>query len=303
MFDDRYLAQVRLLIRCLPEVAKQPSFALKGGTAINLFVRDMPRISVDIDLAYLPIKPWDESQAEISTAIQTIAADIRNQIDGAIVSETRSEGHANRLLVSVTGAVIKIEPNRVFRGAVYPVKSLELVPSAQRQFEAYISIPALAEAELYGSKLCAALDRQHPRDLYDVKQMMDTVGLTDEIRRAFVVYLAGHPHPMNEVLNPRMHEIETVYHNQFAGMTTELVSLDDLVAVQHEIAGQVLRSMTENEKAFLLSVKRGEPEWDRMGIDHLQDLPALRWKVMNIQRMDAKKRATAYDKLQSVLGA
>src|SRR5690606_36532122 len=52
---DAYRAQVELLIRCLPAVANAPDFALKGGTAINLFLRDMPRLSVDIDLTYLPI--------------------------------------------------------------------------------------------------------------------------------------------------------------------------------------------------------------------------------------------------------
>ncbi len=57
MFDRRYDAQVRLLIRCLPEIGRYPCFALKGGTAINLFVRDLPRLSVDVDLTYLPLKP------------------------------------------------------------------------------------------------------------------------------------------------------------------------------------------------------------------------------------------------------
>jgi hypothetical protein len=53
------------LIRVLPSIAEEACFALKGGTAINLFVRDMPRLSVDIDLTYLPVqprgKPWRPS--------------------------------------------------------------------------------------------------------------------------------------------------------------------------------------------------------------------------------------------------
>ena len=52
---DRYVAQVRLLLSVLPDIAREPVFALKGGTAINLFYRDMPRLSVDIDLTYLPV--------------------------------------------------------------------------------------------------------------------------------------------------------------------------------------------------------------------------------------------------------
>ena len=55
-FREVYRRQVQLLIRVLPSIAEEACFALKGGTAINLFVRDMPRLSVDIDLTYLPVR-------------------------------------------------------------------------------------------------------------------------------------------------------------------------------------------------------------------------------------------------------
>ncbi len=64
MFDPSYEARVGLLLRCLPEIDRQRCFALKGGTAINFFVRDLPRISVDIDLAYLPLHPRNEALRE-----------------------------------------------------------------------------------------------------------------------------------------------------------------------------------------------------------------------------------------------
>jgi hypothetical protein len=51
MISDIYRAQADLLLQVLPQVAKEDFFALKGGAAINLFVRDMPRLSVDIDLS------------------------------------------------------------------------------------------------------------------------------------------------------------------------------------------------------------------------------------------------------------
>lgn len=68
--ESPYYKQVSLLIRMLPVVATEPSFALKGGTAINLFVRDFPRLSVDIDLAYLPLEPRDEALANVKAALQ-----------------------------------------------------------------------------------------------------------------------------------------------------------------------------------------------------------------------------------------
>ena len=64
---DAYRGQVALLIRALPLVAEEPAFALKGGTAINLFVRDLPRLSVDIDLTYLPVEDRAISVCHLET--------------------------------------------------------------------------------------------------------------------------------------------------------------------------------------------------------------------------------------------
>jgi len=90
-FRDRYLAQVQLLIRVLPIVAGEKDFAIKGGTAINLFVRDMPRLSVDIDLTYLPIAPYDEALVAIGAAMTRLAGDIQRGIRGGA---SRQAGHA-----------------------------------------------------------------------------------------------------------------------------------------------------------------------------------------------------------------
>ena len=302
MFDPRYLSQVRLLLRCLPEIARRDCFALKGGTAINFFVRDMPRISIDIDLTYLPLKPRAEALSEISGALRAIHQDVKTRVEDCVVRETVVEGYTVKLQVSGRNAVVIIEPNLVFRGAVYAPERRELAPSAQRQFESYASIPTLAVPDLYGSKICAALDRQHPRDLFDVKRLLDENGITAEIRRAFVVYLAGHARPMSELLAPRAQDMAAVFRDQFLGMTREAVTLEELMAVQHQLAGRIRAALDENEKAFLLSIKRGEPEWERLGLSHLRDLPALQWKVMNVRKMARWKRAEALDKLARILG-
>ena len=135
MFDPQYEAQMRLLLRCLPDISQHRCFAIKGGTAINLFLQDLPRVSVDIDLVYLPLKPRTESLQEIQ----------------------------------------RILPN----------------------------------------KLLSALD--------------------------------------------------------------------------------------EGERQFLISMKRGEPEWERLGIGHLEDLPALKWKLINIRRMDSERHKEALERLVKIL--
>ena len=301
MFDPQYENQVRLLLRCLPEVARCQCFALKGGTAINLFLLPMPRISVDIDLAYLPLRPRDEALSEIEDSLVTIKGDIEHRVTGSHVQAQRIENYVAKLFVSTEGAKIKIEPNLIFRGAAYEPANCHLAEEAQVYFEAFVSVQVLSKPDLYGSKICAALDRQHPRDLFDMKLLLDGQGITDDIRRAFIIYLAGHARPINEMLSPSFKDFEAVYHDQFAGMVRMEVSLEELLQTRCDLVDSLVKSLDNDEKEFLVSMKKGEPEWNRLGIDHLAKLPALQWKLMNIRKMDSKKRNAALDRLVKVL--
>ncbi|WP_255762633.1 nucleotidyl transferase AbiEii/AbiGii toxin family protein [Halomonas alkalisoli] len=93
MAREDYEARVALLVRILPYVAEEDIFALKGGTAINLFYRDLPRLSVDIDLTYLPIKDRVESLAEINDAMDRIATAIERGISGVRAATVRKRGN------------------------------------------------------------------------------------------------------------------------------------------------------------------------------------------------------------------
>ncbi|MEI6809127.1 MAG: nucleotidyl transferase AbiEii/AbiGii toxin family protein, partial [bacterium] len=221
MFDTLYIRQAKLLLQCLPEIGKQTCFALKGGTAINLFVRSMPRLSVDIDLTYLPLTGRAEALADITRAMEAIAKDVMRRIPGSLVQVGRTRGVATKLAVSLGDVQIKVEPNQVLRGSVYPPDTRDLCSEAQALFELFVSVRTLALADLYGGKLCAALDRQHPRDLYDVQLLMENEGLTPQVRRAFVVYLASHDRPMHELLDPQFKDLAKVHVDEFAGMARE----------------------------------------------------------------------------------
>jgi hypothetical protein len=154
---------------------------------------------------------------------------------------------------------------------------------------------------LYGGKICAALDRQHPRDLFDIKILMEHEGILDDIRRAFVIYLAGHPRPISEVLNPKLQNIRRAYEAEFVGLTRLQGSLDELVATRQKLIDFLRGELTEEERQFLLSIKEGEPQWKLMGIDGIEKLPAIQWKLINIRKMAKKKRVEALDKLRVVL--
>jgi len=176
-------------MRILPVIAKERRFALKGGTAINFFYRNMPRLSVDIDLTYLPVENRENTLKNISESLYGITETIKNKISNSRIFEKKdkSTGLIYALSVEHGNARVKIEPNLVIRGTVYGTQIQRLCDNAMKKYSASVKFNILSVADLYGSKICAALDRQHPRDFFDVKFLLDNEGLTDYIRKAFIV--------------------------------------------------------------------------------------------------------------------
>lgn len=303
MKDPKFMAQVALLVRVLPFIAEEKVFALKGGTAINLFVWNMPRLSIDIDLAYLPLKARDESLKDIANAIKRIKQRIEAAIKGCrvIPINVSGTGTPTSLTVQFQDAQIKVEVNFVLRGCVYPTINCELCPAAQKEFGALIEIATLSRADLYGGKLCAALDRQHPRDFFDIKTLLENDGITDEVRTAFVVYLASHSRPMNELLNPTWKDISQSFETDFRGMTAEHVSLAELLSARDLMLKTLRRTLTEPDKQFLLSVKQAEPDWSLLNMKGIDMLPGLQWKLTNVKKMSSVKRDVALEKLKAAL--
>jgi len=269
---------------------------------MNLFVQDLPRLSVDIDLAYLPLVARDQALPEISQALELLSDEIESSLPESSVTQLPVAGVTGRLVVNTPAALIKIEPNFVFRGALHPAETHMLCPSAQTQFEQFVESRIVSIADLYGGKICAALDRQHPRDLFDVHLMFEHFGLSDDIRMAFAVYLAGHPRPMAELLNPNEQPLESLYKSQFAGMSRTPVSVETLTTTRTRLVRELHENLTENERLFLLSIKTGNPEWGRIPIEHLEQLPALQWKLRNIGNMKPVKHNQSIDGLKRVLG-
>jgi predicted nucleotidyltransferase component of viral defense system len=303
--DSPYFKQAELILKTIPHVAAETCFALKGGTAINLFVRDMPRLSVDNDLTYLPVdEPRDTTLIRMSDALGRIAGAIKKAIVGTRVQETRAQNpdRVTRLTVSAGPTRIKIEPNEVIRGSVFPAEERELTRRAEDLFELSVTAQALSLADLYAGKLCAALDRQHPRDLFDVKLLLDNEGITDEIRKAFVVYLASHDRPMHELLDPKPKNVRRIFENEFVGMTVDEVTYDELIAARETLVATLTSTLTAGEKEFLLSLKADQPKWDLIGIEGIAKLPAVQWKLLNIRKLGAKKQKDLHDKLSRVLG-
>ena len=189
MIGTIFFEQANLLLDIIPLLAKEPRWALKGGTAINFFIRDLPRLSVDIDLTWLPVEDRNSTIKNIDIALQKLMKQIQEQIPRTKISVNYlDQGHfIQRLIVHRAGATVKIEPNFIFRGSVFPPEKRILSNRAQELFEKAVEAQVLSFADLFGSKICAALDRQHPRDLFDVKLLLDNEGLSEEIRLAFII--------------------------------------------------------------------------------------------------------------------
>lgn len=285
MVREEYEAQVALLVRVLPQVAKEEIFALKGGTAINLFYRNLPRLSVDIDLTYLPVKNRDESLAEINDAMDRIAASCEKFLRQATAERIQGGGGgATRVKVRLGKVEIKIETSPVTRGVLHPPEQRSISDSVADKF-GYAEIQVVSFEDLFGGKLHAALDRQHPRDLYDVKLLYEHEGLTDDLFRTFLIYVASSSRPPHELLSPNLIDLDQAYTREFEGMTTEVVPLEDLLQTRTRLIADIGSRFNISTKDFLLSLHDGNPDFDTINRAQAAELPAVRWKLLNLQKL------------------
>lgn len=299
-----YAQQVRLLLELLPYVAIETDFALKGGSAINLFIRDMPRLSVDIDLVYLPLHERDTSLHQIGTAFSRLADKIEASMRGSRVKRLRQGAAASitKLVVQKAACSIKIEVSPVSRGCVHKPSVQAVQPSVEQQF-GYAEMLVEHHDDIYAGKLCAALDRQHPRDLFDVHFLLANEGITPALKDTFLIYLISSNRPMAELLAPNRLDIKAVYATEFVGMTNTPISLEQLRAAREHMIATLHSLLSDQDREFLLSVKRGKPDWGLCALPNAASLPAVRWKLHNLSAMKPAQHKQALAKLERVLAA
>ncbi len=216
-----------------------------------------------------------------------------------------SVGDETKIFVRRGRDLVKVEINHVFRGTVLPLETRPLVKAASDLFTAAFSVPTLAVPELYGSKLVAALDRQHPRDFFDVHGMFQTHGLRPETVECFIAYLAGHNRPVHEVLFSRDLEMGPAFENEFVGLERVPITLADLKATRDRLRRELLATLTDAQKRFLLTLVAGEPQWALLSLPHLAQLPAVQWKLHNLahlRKANPTKFKAQADELKMRLG-
>jgi hypothetical protein len=289
--DSTYLRQAELVVRCIPAIAAEPSFAIKGGTAINLFQLNLPRLSVDIDLTFLPVTDRSTAIAGINAALQRIEKRLEAR---GIAVRTRGTDVSRKIACFANGAEIKIEPNFILRGTAYPVRKLELSSKMSEIVGVSAEMQVLSFKELYGGKVCAALDRQHPRDLFDMAQFYKSHSL-EEVKEGFLVLALGHNRPLHELLGPMIQEQSEIFDQQFAGMSDEPFSYDEHLATLERLTADVKGLFDDGDKQRLLDFVSLAGEENAWGIPHFNELPAIRWKRRNLEslRKSNPKKFTA----------
>lgn len=276
---EQYKKQVALLLNVIPEVAKESCFALHGGTAINLFLRNMPRLSVDIDLTYIPV----EDRAASFEAINLSLEKIKNTIEAYIpFSKVIHQKELLKLHISNDEAQIKLEVNQGMRGLIYPIEKRVLCEAAQQQFDIFCAIDVVAIGQLYGGKLVAALDRQHPRDLFDVNLLLAKEGFTDEVKIGFLYALLSSKRPIAEILFPNFIDQSQTFITQFEGMTKAPFDYEDFEAVRSAILPIIYKSLDESDKAFIIQFENVTPDWNYY---NFQSYPAVQWKLKNLAKL------------------
>ncbi|MBL4538048.1 MAG: nucleotidyl transferase AbiEii/AbiGii toxin family protein [Oceanicaulis sp.] len=300
---ERYAAQVRLLVRLIPYVAEETDFALKGGTAINLFYRNLPRYSVDIDLIYLPIHDRAESLDAIATALERLAKRIENAIAGARATIVPSGGNQEtRIIVATPEAQVKIEVSPVMRGALFPPGMMIVHEAVEGEF-GFAEMPVISFEELFAGKIIAALDRAHPRDLFDVHHLLELEGISDALFQATLIYLISSGRPMHELLDPGPIDLADIYAREFEGMTAKPLPLETLYAAREKLISELRSKLTGDAPAFLEGVHICEPDFDLIGLPQAADLPAVRWKLLNLAKFkadDPKRHADQLDALRAL---
>jgi hypothetical protein len=133
--------------------------------------------------------------------------------------------------------------------------------------------------------MMAALDRQHPRDLFDIKLMFDLVADFDQIRKGFFYALLGGDRPIVESLAPnRINQQETLV-KQFAGMTDIPFSYSDYEETREQLIGFIHSNLTKEDKDFLIAFEAGD---DLSRFTNYQEyllFPSILWKRQNIAKL------------------
>lgn len=271
------------------------SLALKGGTAINLTIFNLPRLSVDIDMDYLINNSREEMLEHRELINSTIDRYMLSQ--GYTKNVKTKNPHSldswvyDYIGVSGNRDNIKIEINYSLRAHVLPAEERPIITE---HFLSEYRVKTLAPIEIYGSKINALLSRAAARDLYDARNMI-YFGLFDEseevlLRKAVVFYAAISAKGINKTFDTKA--IDSITKQKIKTDLLPVIKRKDNFEL--ESAKKIIKDyiadlmiLTKDEKAFLDKFENGEyiPELlfeDKEILERIKDHPMALWKTREI---------------------
>lgn len=193
---------------------------------------------------------------------------------------------------------IKLEVNGTKRGVIEPPVVMQLCESAKEAFHLNCYANIVSWSQLFGGKLCAALSRQHPRDLFDCRRI--TAEEFESVKPGFMLCLLGSDKPIVESFAPNSIDQSEAMENQFNGMTDTPFSYQDYEETRSRLIEIVNGGLTEDDKEFLISFEEGNPDWSKCCAGNLEAYPSVKWKLQNIdslKKKNPKKHKDGIDKL------
>lgn len=295
--EEKYLKQVKLVVEVIQIVATETCFALKGGTAINLFYNNLPRLSVDIDLTYIGFEARNIACQNINMALNRITERLRNK---GYIAKIQGNNIEKKIICTNSETTIKIEPNYIIRGYVEKPEILEVCEKVEDEF-GYAEIQVISKKELYGGKICAALDRQHPRDLFDIKELIKKNEINEELIKGFIAMLLSHDKPLHETLKPNIKNQNEIFEKQFIGMTNKIFTYEQHTETIKCLINLIKIAIVPYKQLLLdfVSLKANLRDFE---IENLENLPAVKWKLKNLEKLQESnpvKFKEQYDKLAS----
>lgn len=268
----------------------RPRLVLKGGTALNLFYWDAPRLSVDLDLNYVGSPARDQMQAErprVLSALQTIATAGGYRVQRGTPHHAAETWHF--WYRSALGPLdhVAADLNFLMRVCLFPRQARACVLDPTLTFE------VLALEELMAGKLVALLDRTAARDLFDAYRFVLASPPYDEtrLRRAFVFFAAaGLPRPLWEYDLSRLCRITQARLQRELWPVLTYGEGPGAAAMAEAVAPLLARllALQPEERAFCESVLAGSPALEQLFpadetlAQQAAAHPALLWKVQNI---------------------
>lgn len=295
--EEKYLKQVKLVVEVIQIVATETCFALKGGTAINLFYNNLPRLSVDIDLTYIGFETRNIACENINAALNRITERLR---DKGYIAKIQGNNIEKKIICANSETTIKIEPNYIIRGYVEKPEILEVCEKVEDEF-GYAEIQVISKKELYGGKICAALDRQHPRDLFDIKELIKKNEINEELIKGFIAMLLSHDKPLHETLKPNIKNQNEIFEKQFIGMTNKIFTYEQHTETLKCLIN-LIKIVIVPYKQLLLDFVSLKANLRDFEIENLENLPAVKWKLKNLEKLQESnpvKFKEQYDKLAS----